>query len=87
MHDEVPPSASRGACPCLSVLCRSAAEAEQVWQLQSTIETVEMRGRRAVAAALLMNVVVRKLFVNDSAASFHAAFLGFFNRPVVYLSW
>ena len=51
------------------------------------IEAVETKGRRAVAAALLMNVLVRKLFINDSTAHFHAAFLGFFNRPVVYFSW
>lgn len=51
------------------------------------IKVVEKRPRREVAAAVLMSVVVRRLFVDDQTPQFHVAFLGFFNRPVVYFSW
>ena len=86
-HSDVHPAASKGACPPFSVLCRSSAEAEKVWQLQPMVQTIESRGKRDIAAAFMMNVVVRSLFLEDKTARFHAAFLGFFNRPVVYFSW
>lgn len=86
-HSDVPPAASAGPCPPLSVLCRSYADAEKVWQLQPMIKVIERRSRTDVAAALMMNIVVRGLFADDQTVRFHAAFLGFFNRPVVYFSW
>ena len=51
------------------------------------IKALERRGRRQVASAIMMNVVVRGMFRSDATAQFHVAFLGFFNRPVVFFSW
>ena len=77
-----------GSCFPLSVHCRSQNEAERVWNILEPItDVVENKAKEEVAAAFLLNVVVRKLFESDPQVTAHAAFLGFHRRPVVYLSW
>ena len=77
-----------GSCFPLSVHCRSQNEAERVWNILEPIaDVVANLAKEDVAAAFLMNVVVRKLFENDPQVTVYAAFLGFNRRPVVYLSW
>ena len=51
------------------------------------MKVVETRGRKEIAAVFMMCIVVRDLFAGDGTAQFHTAFLGLFNRPVVYFSW
>ena len=86
-HSDLPPAGHAGPCPPLSIMCRSSADAQKVWELQPTMKVVETRGRKEIAAAFMMYIVVRDLFASDRTAQFHTAFLGIFNRPVVYFSW
>ncbi|KAK7684485.1 hypothetical protein QCA50_005665 [Cerrena zonata] len=76
-----------GPCFPLSVYCRSLAEAETVWQLQSIAQIMERESEQKVAAAFITSVVVCHLFNKDETAVFHAAFLGFYRRPMVFFSW
>ena len=58
-----------------------------MWQLQPMMQAIQTRERTEIAAAFMMNIVVRGMFKGDKTAHFHTAFLGFFKRPVVYFSW
>lgn len=82
-----PASDYAGPCFPLSIYCRSLREAEKVWQLQNIAEIMERKPKEKVAAAFITSVVVCHLFKGDDTAVFHAAFLGFYRRPVVFFSW
>ena len=85
---QLPHASIGGTCFPLSIHCRSQQEAERVWHiLQPIADVMENEGKADVAAAFMVNVVVRKLFQNEQGMEFFAAFLGFHGRPVVYLSW
>lgn len=81
------PGAQPQGCFPLTILCRSAIEAKEVWKLQTMVKLVETRARKVAAAAFIMNVVVCNMFTHDDTAKFYVAFLNLWNRPVIYFSW
>ncbi|KAK7685838.1 hypothetical protein QCA50_011184 [Cerrena zonata] len=73
----------------ISVHCRSEAEANEVWMLQSLVRMIEHSDKTTIEATLMGSALACGLFVHDGKSTIdcYASLFNRLERPCIYLSW